>query len=1386
MPLEVFTAYLPTDRRHALARGAELPTHTTGAALFADIAGFTPLTEALFNALGPQRGAEELTRQLNTVFAALITELDQYQGSVLGFSGDAITCWFDGAVAPAAHRAVTCGLAMQAAMQQFVALQLSTGVVVTLAMKVAIAAGPARRFVVGNPEIQSIDVLAGATLDRVAAIEKHAQRGEVLVDAATLIWLGNTAQVGRTADEFSVVQSLTQPTLPQPWPALDETRFNVETLRAWILPPVFARLREGQAQFLAEIRPSVALFLSFGGIDYDTDPHAQYKLDIFIRRLQTLLQQQEASLLQLTLGDKGCYLYAAFGAPLAHADDPRRAVTVALAVQGFGQEFDFIHDIRIGVNQGRIWSGAYGGPTRYTYGALGDMVNVAARLMSHAQPGAILISPTLAEAVETDYELRSLGALVLKGKAQPLPTYQVVRPFARPTHAWHVLEGRDTELARLSALWQATQSGRGQVVRLLGAPGVGKSHLMREFSIELANQDVRVSASVCRAAEQTIAYRPWRAIVWQWLNLADDLPHPLAQAEAAQAALSAFNPDWQIRAPLLGEVLDLPIPDNPATAALDPPVRHDAVSALVVDILRAVAQQRPLLIGFDDIQSMDEASIALTRAVSRALENSPVLLLCSQQAGAEAADPFIEWAHWPTYHSLTLAPLPTESLTRITEQHVNGPVQALALSLIHRQARGNVFYARELAQAMREEGQLIRYADEAWQISERLWTLLQTQHYLTHDPQTDQWVLLPEAPISAEALGLPDSLQRTITARIDQLAPETQLTTKTASVIGPTFELDILEMAHPQSPGRAALEAHLAEVVRRGLVHRVEQATSHAYQFEHPLIQDGIYNTLVADQQQQLHGAVGQALETLRPEAVEPLAQHFSRARARDKALRYLGQAADKAKRAYANETALKYYEQALTLDERWEWRKAQIEILHTLARREEERAALTQLEALSTAPAFDVAYLWGQYYESVSDYTQAQAAFERAHQLAREHAEVVNGAKSLIQLGVVAFSIGGNPGGAHAPGASRGNGGVGASRGNGGVGSYRAGGGSYRAGGGSLRSGHAPLLPPDGQLIFFTANNTEFITGSLFTVQSMASLPPLPPGRALVGSGYAILASPGVTLPAGSVSVQYLSNDVTTAGAREDDLSLCFYDGAQWAELPTTRDAYFNVLVAASDGPGLYAVFASVQIPLEALGWNLVAYPLAQALPVTDALASLQGSYELVYGYRASDPVDPWEVFTPNGVPPYVNDLTQLEPGRGYWISATQVVTWYLEPLPPSGLSAPASASSLSQPPSTFYGAVVGDATFTPQAGMMVQAYINGVLCGQGVTQDYNGQVVYVVDVAGAALGGPAGCGAPGAMVHFTIAGRALAAVGQWTNDTLTLLNLVPARQLYLPVIRR
>ena len=171
--------YLPADRQRALAQGLTLPDRATGAALSADISGFTPLAGELARELGRQRGAEELTRTINQVYTVLINEVHRHGGSVIGFAGDAITCWFDDAAGSdaAAKTAVACALAMQTAMTLYDTVTTPAGTAFGLAVKAAVAAGPVRRLLVGDPEIQLLEAIAGQTVDRLAGGRARGRSG---------------------------------------------------------------------------------------------------------------------------------------------------------------------------------------------------------------------------------------------------------------------------------------------------------------------------------------------------------------------------------------------------------------------------------------------------------------------------------------------------------------------------------------------------------------------------------------------------------------------------------------------------------------------------------------------------------------------------------------------------------------------------------------------------------------------------------------------------------------------------------------------------------------------------------------------------------------------------------------------------------------------------------------------------------------------------------------------------------------------------------------------------------------------------------------------------------------------------------------------------------
>jgi adenylate cyclase len=198
MPIHI---YIPQDRLRALANNRSLPERTSGAALFADISGFTALTEALRNTLGPRRGAEELTRRMEAVYSTLIGEIERHGGSVISFAGDSMLCWFD-ELTPFPDReegtgdgsalGVACGLSLQRMMRAYAKITLPDKSITGLTLKVAITTGAARRFIVGDPSFQYIDVLAGATVTRTGHL---AQKGEVLIDETTANALGDIVNI---------------------------------------------------------------------------------------------------------------------------------------------------------------------------------------------------------------------------------------------------------------------------------------------------------------------------------------------------------------------------------------------------------------------------------------------------------------------------------------------------------------------------------------------------------------------------------------------------------------------------------------------------------------------------------------------------------------------------------------------------------------------------------------------------------------------------------------------------------------------------------------------------------------------------------------------------------------------------------------------------------------------------------------------------------------------------------------------------------------------------------------------------------------------------------------------------------------------------------------
>ena len=888
-------SYIPVDRRLAIAQGKKLPDRTHGAALFADISGFTRLTEALSNELGAQRGAEELSKHLNLIYGELIEWVDTYSGSVISFSGDAITCWFD---QDRGRRATACALAMQEAMRRFATISTPSGEVYPIAIKVAVAAGPARRFLVGEPTIQYLDVLAGGTLDRLASAEHQAERGEVVVSEEVLNEFGDLLEiiewrVDELGGRFAVVEGLKGEIARGAWQTIQEGALTEEKIRPWIIKPTYDRIVRGQEVFLSELRPLVVLFLSFRGIDYDNDPEAGRKLDAFIRWLQVTAFRFDGSLLQITFGDKGSYLYIIFGAPLAHEDDVDRAALTALQLHRLPDSLNYIEQVKIGISKGRMWVGPYGSTRRKTYGVLGDHTNLAARLMQNALPGKTLVSSDAQKDAGSGFTWENCPALQVKGKTDPITVFLLMNAvegqsayFTNPRYR-HPIVGRQTELRDIEGKLDLANSGRGQILAITAEAGLGKSRMVSEVIQMASNRGFDICFGECASYGTNTSYLAWRS-VWQTFFKLDLDVSPAEQVRELKSALSKFDPALNNRLPLLGNVLNLPIPENALTQSMDAQLRKASLEALLVDCLRIRARTKTVVIVLEDCHWLDPLSNDLLGAIGRAISNLPVFVTIAYRPLEMERLSAFDVANLPHTTVLQLTDLNPDEVQeliahKLSEFDFSGEqIPAHLVDRISERAQGNPFYVEEL----------VNY--------------LHDMNLDIHDPK------------GLAKLELPSSLHSLILSRIDRLKESQKIILKAASIIGRLFKLSWLWGVDPDLGEAEVVLQDLDDLSCLDLTPLDQPEPVSSYFFKHIVTWEVAYESLPFATRAALHGRLGNFIEQSYhkeiSQNVDLLAYHFDLSEEIEKKQIYLQRAGEAAQSKFANTAAIDYFRRLLKL----------------------------------------------------------------------------------------------------------------------------------------------------------------------------------------------------------------------------------------------------------------------------------------------------------------------------------------------------------------------------------------------------------------------------------------------------------------------------------------
>ena len=478
-----------------------------------------------------------------------------------------------------------------------------------------------------------------------------------------------------------------------------------------------------------------------------------------------------------------------FGAPVAHEDDPERAVRCGLdmvrEIAGLGSEAHAAHaahrvplQVRVGINTGPVVVGMVGSDIAHEYTAMGDAVNIAARMQAAAPPGGVMITGATHRFVAPLVEAIDAGPLELKGKSETVHGYQVTglrrgavsaRGLGEAVHSTMI--GRDAQFARLRDAFAIVRARQGRVASILGEPGIGKSRLLAELRAHVAAVDPTATwiEARCLSYGRAMPYHLVADLVRSAIGVGPTADEPEVREVLERRCRDLFGEAWTDPYAYLGHLLSIRLdPDARArVAALEFETLKRYTSSLV-NLIRALAAGGPIVIALEDLHWADAPSIDILLSIMPLANELPLLILATSRLDRESEgwrlvggvrDLFGE-----ALLELKLDPLSAEESRTLVANllHVESLPQQTRDHILTK-AEGNPFFVEEVIRMLIDRGAIER-RDERWVATARV-----------------------------ADVEIPDTLQGLLLARIDRLPPESKRTLRVAAVIGRQFGVVMLE-----------------------------------------------------------------------------------------------------------------------------------------------------------------------------------------------------------------------------------------------------------------------------------------------------------------------------------------------------------------------------------------------------------------------------------------------------------------------------------------------------------------------------------------------------------------------------------------------------------------
>jgi class 3 adenylate cyclase/tetratricopeptide (TPR) repeat protein len=644
---------------------------------------------------------------------------------------------------------------------------------------------------------------------------------------------------------------------------------------------------EGERKVVTVFFADVA---NYTAIAEKCDPEEVHQImDGCFKILMDGIHRYEGTINQFT----GDGIMAIFGAPIAHENHAQRACYSALSIQRAIEDYGdklradcgLEFKMRFGINSGLVMVGAIGNDLRMDYTADGDTTNLASRLESIAEPGSVLVSENTYRLIKAYFKLKALGPVTLKGKEEPQNAYLLIDSTSVKTRFEEAVSkglvrfvGRKNSMATLRNIWNRATDGFGQVLGIMGEPGVGKSRLMLEFKRSLADDDIHFLQGRCLPHGGSIAYLPFLDILKAHFSIKEGQDDSGSTKNIKEKITFMDKKTSPFMLSAFQQLLSLKT-DDESWHALEPKKRRYHIFETIKCLFIRMSQEKPLVILVDDLQWMDKTSEEFLSYFIDSISQNPILLVLLYRP--EYSHP---WEKKSYYCRIGLGQLTEKSsLELISAVLEEGAAEDELEQLILRQSAGNPLFIEELIHSLREN------------------------HLI--EKKNGRFVLVGRF----DSMHIPDTIHGIVAARIDKLDDTLKRITQAASVIGHNFGYRLLQTITGMGE---ELKSSLDKLQSVELIYEKALFPEPEYAFKHSLIQEVAYGTLLLKRRVGLHVKIGLALESLYADKLdefyEILAHHFLVGEEYPKAHQYLKLSGNKAEFNFSHLEALHFFEKAL------------------------------------------------------------------------------------------------------------------------------------------------------------------------------------------------------------------------------------------------------------------------------------------------------------------------------------------------------------------------------------------------------------------------------------------------------------------------------------------